>query len=334
MSEALRPARPNRLGVFGLMRIPGWARFNRTPRLARFFIALALLDIVVRLIGVMGPPIAEDFGPPQPLWPPTGLVPRTLWIALPGIILMRRPDAGPAIPWIFRGAVLLSLATIAAEPLMGLVVSGLLATSVLEPYPAAIATLAIRSVLLGVAWFMLARGFAALGPGPAAPAGRALATFVAATFALGAVVNVIELFAHSGGIANPELDPASFVLSVLETNLGSLATGAALWAVSRGLGDQLRPVRATRLGAAAAATWGLAALMGSLGTMWFLLNRPLPDFSEGLYALEVLVAWMVTAIAPAMLVAAIAIGLVDQDVPDHLGLSADQGEPARMLGRR
>ena len=290
------------------------------PGLARLFIGLAVLDVVGRLVVVLGPPMYLP--PHEPLALLSNVLPRDLWIALPAIVVQRRADAARAIPWIFRGALTLSLTTLFVEP-----VGVQLATTLLEPYPAVVVVEAVSSVLLIVAWLMLAKGFGALGPRPSAPAVAALATFVAAAFVLGAAVNIARLVANSGGIASPDFEPEMFALSTLFV-LGDLATGAALWAISRGLGDLRRPVRATRLAGAAATTWGLAVLLGSLGTVWFLLNRPLPDYSEGLAALEGLVGWMTAAVAPAMLAAAIAIGLIDRGVdgagPDPLAAAGPE----------
>ncbi len=305
-----KPAAPtNDLGVVDPIRLPAWVPrgIARTPGLARFFIALAAVDIVVRLVGLIGPPLVVDLGP---LWLLSSILPRTLWIVLPAIVLIRRPDAEDSIPWVFRGSVVIALTTLAVEPLGSLFVS-----FSFEPQPISLGVAMLSSVLLTAGWLMLGRGFEAIRPRPATPIGRAVSTLVAVAFVLGAALSALALLRS----LNEPIEGIDWLilLSNALTIVTVLSAGYALWVIARGLGDALRPVRATRLGVAAAIVWAVATILGSLVVATFLSMQPLPTDAGTSLLSEVsgLVSWMTAVIAPAVLVAAMAIGLVDADAP-------------------
>ena len=173
----------------------------------------------------------------------------------------------------------------------------------------------LSSVLLTAGWLMLGRGFDALRPRPATPVGRALALLVVVAFVVSAALS-----RHRG---TPQPHGARWRARLADPAVkrpddrDRAGRGLRLWVIVRGLGDELRPVRATRLGAAAATIWAVATVLGSLVVVAFLVTQPLPNESgtSPLADLSGWVAWMTVVVAPAMFVAAIAIGLVDPDAP-------------------
>jgi hypothetical protein len=313
MTETTQPARSDDLGVVDPIRLPGWAKgsLGRVPGLARLFLVLALVDVVARAVGVIGPPLFLD--PAQPLYILAGIVPRALWIALPAIVLIRRPDAEESIPWIFRGSVAISLTTLIVDSL-----GSYLQRATAAPEAVSFIAPVLNSLLLTAAWVMLGRGFEELRrPREASPAARTISLFVAGAFVVSAVLSLVAL-AVSRTQFEESLDTLILLSNALTIAVG-LATGYALWAIVRGFGDDLRPGRATRFGVAAAIVWAIAALLTALLGVLFLLLAPLPtDFGTTTWStVSVLLAWQTFVTAPLLLIAAIGIGLVDPDLADH-----------------
>jgi hypothetical protein len=308
-------AETEELGVVEPMGVPGWVRrpIDRLSGLAKAFVALAVIDTVARIAGVIGPPILS--GLDAPLATIAGFLPRVLWILLPAIILYRRPDAARSAPWILRGAIVLALTTVILEPLNGLVTGAAFTAFDGEIPIADVVFMAARAILGTAAWLMFAAGFVALRPRPAAPVAAALSSLIAVAFIVSAGIGLFQTMHDPGPDFFPGGALTAVVLNILAT-LSVLATAYALWAVVRGLGDALRPAGAVRVAVAAATLWATAALLVSIVILSFVVAQPtsVEEVGQGLIDAIGAIGWVSIVVGPTLLICAFAIGLADADL--------------------
>ena len=304
------------LGVVDPIRVPGAGRaaalWRRAPILARVFALLAALDLVVRGLGLIGPPLALDLG--RPLAIIGSVLPRTLWILLPAIIVLRRPDVWWSTPKLLFGSVVLALATLVVAPATGLLVSAANAGGI-DFMPASIVLSALSGVLLIAAWYFLGSGFTAIRPRPAAPTGFIWSNLIAAAAIIGAACSLITIAVVNNANRDYDFAAAQGYLSGLFV-LVALVTARANWIVARGVGDPLRPMRATWIAGLSGALVGFAGMLTSAVGTWVVLNPPVPDAIPGEIISAIgLAGWLGLVVAPSLLVLAIAIGLIDPDRP-------------------
>ena len=240
-------------GVVDRIRVPDWLRdavtevWRETPPLVRLFVGLALLDILSRGIGFLQPrydPGLDLFG----IY--LMFVPHDLWILLPAVLLLRRPDAARATPLVWWGAVVVAVATVAERPLESLFSGPFGAT----PLSTEIGILA--SIAFLVAWLLLARGLAALNPVAPTPQVAGFSNIVVGAGGVGVVVELARDLA-----TGPVTGDSGFDGLLALGNVVGIARTAAwlylLWIAIRGVGDTRRPQVATLVAAIGAALTGL-----------------------------------------------------------------------------
>jgi len=151
------------------------------------FIGLASLDAVARTLGFILPSV--DLNPAQPLSNVSSFMPRDLLILLPAVILLRLPRALHVTPFVFAGAVAISLGTLLAFPLGSLTLPVAMGVSAATFIPA-------------IGWVAMGWGLTTLNPKtpPSSVAGTAnlVATLVVlAAATLGVLPLVIPLEVRS-----------------------------------------------------------------------------------------------------------------------------------------
>jgi len=237
----------NDAGVVDPIRVPDSVQqFVRgAPRLALVFIVLAILDVVGRGLGVLEPGmrLTTDY----PLSFVSAFLPRDALILLPAAIVLRRPDAESATPWILRGAVLIALLTLVSAPTIAFVSD---VVSPEDPSPVFLVGAAWLS-LAAVCWLALGRGLSTLNPStPSAPvAGLAnlAALLIGATIVLGLAGTAFS----PTNIADPS-GSGTFTINHVAAWIGILAWAYLIRSVLRGLDDPSRSVAVTRLAAVGA----------------------------------------------------------------------------------
>jgi hypothetical protein len=273
-------------------------RFRTLPTVAQAFIALAVLDAVARTIGVIEPTVGGTL---------IGLihsyVPRDAWIVLPALLLVRRPTAPADTPWVYRGALLVALATLLVEPTVSIVGSAIPAESI-EPH---VALSVIEPVLLSIGFLLVGRGLVALNPSAPRPEVAGLAN-LAATAILGSVVVEVVASVASTGTADVAFTAPWWSYA---TAIGTSACIAYLLrSVTRGLGDPARSEAATRVAAAGAATWAIGRLIEGLAYGVATLDHSLRLFGgESLSAFAVVALLQIAG--PLLVVVGLGLGLAD-----------------------
>jgi hypothetical protein len=88
--------------------------WKRLPVLGQAFVVLAIVDLVVRALGVGGLSLFIDLSQPLTI---IGFLPHLAFVLFPVVVLLRRPDAATATPLVLWGAVALSLVDLLSGPL-------------------------------------------------------------------------------------------------------------------------------------------------------------------------------------------------------------------------
>jgi hypothetical protein len=287
------------------IRVPDWLRdrvrraWTDTPLLARVFVGLAIVDVLVRWFGILQP-AQSGFLDLRGLY--GFFIPHDLWILLPAILLVRRPDAGRATPLILYGAVL-----VAAVRLGGASVIDLFGGTELAAW---LVLGAVRAVLLAAAWLLLARGLRRLNPAQPAPTAAGLANLVLGCSLLGTGVGLVSSLLH----VTTEVDlgtGSADVLSIAGSTAAQVAWAYLLWIVLRGMGDSRRPGIALTMAATGAAVTGvltgLTMIVGPVVTA----AQPSVEFwtGSGLQDLLNALGFIAIALGETLLVAAFALGL-------------------------
>jgi hypothetical protein len=252
------------------IRIPPWLRepfeeaWREAPLVARVFVILALVDIVSRGLGILQPRyvIGLDL-----LSAYSMLIPHDLWVLLPAILVLRRPDAQRATPLVFWGAVVVAVVMVLSRPLENLTLAdgGLSATSV------EVDTLGALALLAG--WAMLGRGLATLGSAQPRPA---IAGISNAVIVIGAIGLLGQLYQGvRGGLAGDSTVAGIEALNLVVFLAQQVAWLYLLWVVIRGQGDLRRPIVATTTAAVGA---GLSIVLSTLAVVLgvFAAGTPLP----------------------------------------------------------
>jgi hypothetical protein len=235
------------LGVVGPMRVPAPvagipARFRAFPMLAQAFIVIAIVDALVRTVGLIEP--AARFN--GPISAVGAYVPRDLWILLPAILLARRPTLAEDMPMLFRGTLAIALVTLVGQPALVLLTNT-------ETFDSNLSLFAGLELVVGlaIAWayVMLGLGLGRLNPRQPRPVVAGLGNLAGWAIVLGLGVQLlagIALDAFSG--TEPIIDLASLAAQLLT----QVALAFFLRAVIRGMDDPSRAERATRIAAAGA----------------------------------------------------------------------------------
>ncbi len=301
------------LGVVELLRLPdgvlrAWQRsaawFTAQPLLARLFIGLAALDVVVRALGVVGPSIVLDIGAPVGIL--YSFFPHDLLILLPALVVIRRPTATDDTPNVVDGAILVALAELLSHP------TGALAGTIGSVGPAVLVALG-ATLVTAVGWVWVGRGLASLNPAPS-PNAAGWANLAALGIVATAGVTAVIYVAGPGVDYGDEDSNRLLAVFYLAQILAPLAIAYLGRHVIRGFEDERRPEMALRLGAAAVL---LAAGLGLVVNVISLLARSDVAFAQSLAGVGGwdLLYWLATGGAISLLVIAFGIGLADPAVP-------------------
>jgi hypothetical protein len=248
--------RTTALGVVDPMRIPvpawlaGW--WAGLPIIGRSFVALALLDVVGRAVGVLHPPISFDAS----LLLGVQLLPRELIILLPALILTRQSDAARATPLILRGAILIGLVE-----LLGPQVTNYVSATAGDTMLGWTVLSLVIAVLKAAAWVAIAIGLAALATAEPRPFYAGLANLVAGAMIVFALLRLLLVLT---GPANDLGDPGWNQLQLIASSffvLESFAWAYLAWVVLRGTEDSKRPHAAITLAVSAFAVAGTLAIL-------------------------------------------------------------------------
>jgi hypothetical protein len=325
-------SRPAEGGVVDPLRLPGWLRepleraWRREPRIARLFVGLTVVDVLGRSVGLLAPAI--DWAHLTPLSLVTAFLPHDLWILLPALLMLRRPDAADATPSILWGSIALAAQELLGGPLEALVGFGTAAVAV------SIVAVGVRIV----GWLLLARGLAALNPRLPSESVAGLSNLVAGAVGLTVALYLVDLVTRPAfDLGNPGLEQL-LTLNDLLVTLAPLGWAYLLWIIVRGSGDSRRPSEAVVTATAGAVSWAF------LGLLVVVLDRTLlPSQSPGPSSLRDVVtvlAWLGGVVGPTLIVAGFALGLAEppfvaaaepEPEPDAAGESEGPG-PAILAG--
>ncbi|MBI3751217.1 MAG: hypothetical protein HY263_06120 [Chloroflexi bacterium] len=300
-------------GVVDPMRVPPWLRepveraWREAPVVARAFVILAFLDVVSRSIGILQP---RSFVGIDPFGLYAMLIPHDLWILLPAVLVLRRPDAARATPLVFAGAVTIALVTAFGRPVQ----SWFEGPASLNALYVEIGVL--ESLAKLVAWLLIARGLAALSPLRPSPSTAGLSNLVlgAGLVTLLAALGRDLLNVPETGI--PGLD-GLLVLSNLVVYAQLSAWLYLLWIVIRGVGDSRRPAIATTAAAVGATMTGLLDDVAILaGVVMTTIQSPvLLGGGLGLEDVDYALGFLSLGVGQALIVVAFAFGLAEPAMP-------------------
>jgi hypothetical protein len=268
MTDPQPAATTSDLGVVDPIRIPGAARAQRLwaslPQVSRIFVVLAVVDIVVRGLGLFGTSLFIEIV--APLTWITAFLPHTALILLPAVIAARRPGAAAALPLVVQGAIVVALVELLKDP-VGNAFSGIVVDQILAPVLVAMA----GAIATAVGWVAIARGMRAFTPPPPPDAIAGLAGFVAGGLAIGAFVSAASAIL----LGQIDLgDPAWNTLLRLNNAvvaLSGLGLAYLAWVVIRGTVDPDRPARATKLASASLVALAIGTILvwfGGQGPIW------------------------------------------------------------------
>ena len=301
-------------GVVDPLRIPPWIRepaerwWRELPPLARVFVGLTLVDILGRSVGLLAPVV--DWAYLTPLGFVSTFLPHDLWILLPALLVVRRPDAAVATPWILRGAVIVAVTELATAPLEALLGFGSTSLATL-PLLAAVA----GSVALLVGWLVLGRGLAALNPGEPTETAAMLANLCGGAVLLSAAIGLASTLVQPAlDLGDPGLLQA-MTLSSLAASLRLVGWAYLLWVVVRGVGDRRRSPAALTTAASGAILASVLLLAADLASR--LLAGLGIDLSSGsgLGQVLMILEWLGYSIGPTLILVAFAIGLAEPPIP-------------------
>jgi hypothetical protein len=293
------------------IRVPDWLRdrarraWTDTPLVARVFVGLAIVDVLVRWFGILQPP-QSSFVDLRGLY--GFFMPHELWILLPAILLVRRPDAGRATPLILYGAVLVAVVRLA-----GASVTDLFGGT--EP-SAWLVLGAVRAVLLAAGWVLVARGLRRLNPAEPEPTAAGLANLVLGCSLLGSGVALVSSLVHVAsdiGLGTGGAD----VLSIAGSTAAEVAWAYLLWIVIRGMGDSRRPGLALGVAATGASVTGVLTGLTMIVGPVLTAAQPSVEFwtGSGFQDLFNALGFIAVALGETLVVASFALGLAEPPIP-------------------
>ena len=300
-------------GVVEPLRIPPWLRepvertWRESPVVVRAFVILAFVDVISRSLGILQPRsfVGADLFALYAM-----LIPHDLWILLPAVLVVRRPDVARATPLVFAGAVTIALVTVLGRPIQ----------SWFEG-PVGISSLSVEIGILESlaklgAWVLIARGLAALNPARPSASIAGLSNLVLGAGLVALFVGFGRDLLNAPQTGIPSLD-GLLALSNVVAYTQLIAWLYLLWIVIRGVGDTRRSPLATAAAAVGAAMAGLlddvAILAGVVGTS-LQSTAPLGG-GVGLANLDYAFSFLSVGVGQALVVVAFALGLAEPPVP-------------------
>jgi hypothetical protein len=305
------------LGVVEPLRIPGAAAARRAvlglPPVARLFIGLAGVDVVVRGLGLFGTGLFLFLDNPLTWF--SAFFPHDALILLPALILARRPNAIEATPLVMRGAIAVALVELLNTPLRGLV-SG----NPLDPIVTPTIVSIVAILFLAGGWYWLALGLRALNPRRPADSSVGLANLVSGALVITALTSfVTTLFGPAPDVGNPSWT-ALFQLNSAMLVVQSLAFAYLARVVILGAGDPARPTVATNLAAGSLVLVAIGAILLTIG--------PLLVPVTGDNAIWVVLGWLTGPVAMTAFVASFGLGLADASGTIEPAVHTQQPAPA------
>jgi len=305
------------LGVVDPMRIPGAAAARRAwfglQSLARVFVALVVVDILVRVMGLFGMSLFLSLA--QPLSWVSAFLPHDALILLPALVITRRPDAIEATPNVMRGAIAVSLVELLNAPARGLV-------SGTPPDPVVAATIVslVAIVVTAGGWYWLALGLRPLNPLRPAESSAGLANLVAGALAATALLNLLmTLFGPAPDVGDPTWT-ALFQVNSAMLVVQSLAFAYLARVVVVGTGDTTRPAAATNLATGSLVLLAIGGVLLAIGPMLIPVT--------GDNAIWVVIALLTGPIAMTGFVASFGLGLADASGTIDHAVQTEQPMPA------
>jgi hypothetical protein len=305
------------LGVVEPLRIPGAAAARRAflglPPVARLFIGLAGVDVVVRGLGLFGTGLFLFLDNPLTWF--SAFFPHDALILLPALILARRPNAIEATPLVMRGAIAVALVELLNTPLRG-IVSG----NPLDPIVTPTIVSIVAILFLAGGWYWLALGLRALNPMRPADSSVGLANLVSGALVITALTSfVTTLFGPAPDVGNPSWT-ALFQLNSAMLVVQSLAFAYLARVVILGTGDPARPTAATNLAAGSLVLVAIGAILLTIG--------PLLVPVTGDNAIWVVLGWLTGPVAMTAFVASFGLGLADASGTIEPAVHTQQPAPA------
>lgn len=305
------------LGVVDPLRIPGAATarhaFLGLPRIARVFVALVGVDVVVRALGLFGTGLFLFLDNPLTWF--SAFFPHDALILLPALVIARRPDAIEATPLVMRGAIAVALVELLNTPLRG-IVSG----NPLDPIVAPTIVSIVAILFLAGGWYWLALGLRALNPVRPAESSAGLANLVSGALVIIALINfATTLFGPAPDVGNSSWT-ALFQLNSAMLVVQSLAFAYLARAVILGTGDPARPTAATNLATGSLVLVAIGAILLTIG--------PLLIPVTGDNAIWVVLGWLSGPVAMTAFVAAFGLGLADASGTIEPVVHTEQPVPA------
>ncbi|HEY4228001.1 MAG TPA: hypothetical protein VGM49_06655 [Candidatus Limnocylindrales bacterium] len=302
------PSTATDFGVVNPLRPPGSARVRRAwdalPTIARAFVLLAIVDVVVRGLGLFGMGLFLD--PGYPLGVFTTFLPHDGLIVLPAIVLARQPDLRARAILLWVGILVVALIELLRGPLIG-IASG----SVVDPFGPLSAVGIATSLGAASGWILIARGLRFPAPGRAelwlAGLGNLVALVIVASAVLlnvGAFFALEEPGAGTSQLPLLQLNATAMILAAM----GTAYLGRALL---RGSRDRVRPPKARAMATASALLFGTNALFLVFGGVVFFGSVPLPTGGRFDAATTDAILWLTDSFAWTLLLVAFGLGLAD-----------------------
>jgi len=305
------------LGVVDPLRLPGAATARRAflglPPIARVFVALAGVDVLVRALGLFGTGLFLFLDNPLTWF--SAFFPHDALILLPALVIARRPDAIEATPLVMRGAIAVALVELLNTALRG-IVSG----NPIDPFVAPTIVSIVAILFLAGGWYWLALGLRALNPVRPADSSTGLANLVSGALVIIALMSfVTTLFGPVPDVGDRSWTTL-FQLNSAMLVVQSLAFAYLARVVILGTGDPARPVAATNL-----ATGSLVLV--AIGAV-FLAIGPLLIPVTGENAFWVVLGWLTGPVAMTAFVASFGLGLADASGTIERAVHTEQPVPA------
>ena len=292
------------------------ATWRPLPAISQAAVALALLDLVVRVIGIGGLSLGID--PTVPFSIVTAFLPHYALILLPALILARRPDAAQATPLVLNGA----LALAAVELLSGPLLTWFAATG---PDITGWTVLQLGfSMARAAAYLALGVGLATLDWSIPSPTLAGLSNLVAFLVGGAAITSMaLHFFIPPPDLGVPAWTTQVLLVAVLG-ELPGVAFAFLLRAIVRGTGDSRRPIAATYTASSAAVIAAVnAGFIVALNVI--VIVQVAFALSGGALGAAFTLGWFGTGFVLTLLAVAFALGLADTSVRIPRG---DRGTPA------
>jgi hypothetical protein len=290
-------------GVVGPIRAPeGYERLIRSvPLLAWVFIALTILDVLGRWIGVISPGLNLAFSSPAGLV--TAFLPHDALILLPAVVVLRRRDAETATPLILWGAVIVALVELLWRPTESIVSDAFSSGS---EGPIVIVTI-VGAIATAVGWIVLGRGLSVLNTREPRDPIRGLANIAALMVAGSVAINLVWILLRAPNLAG--LDSTGEIL-VIQSAVALSALGWAYFtrAVLLGLEDPGRSVQVARLAGIGVLLSAVASLVAAVVTAVASANIQVAVDLETTLGIPIVVA---SALGVTLVVVAFGLGLAD-----------------------